>query len=155
MITGEQKPDSGVIRLGDTVKLAYVEQSREILDPNKTIWESISGGSDLVQLGNRSMNSRAYVAQFNFSGTDQQKKLGVLSGGERNRVHLAMMLLAGANLLLLDEPTNDLDVNTMRALEEGWGISRKRHGGEPRQVVPRQNSDTHPRLRGGEQRPLV
>ncbi len=117
MITGQEQPDSGTIRIGETVKLAYVDQSRE-LDPNKTIWEEISGGSDLVELGKRQVNSRAYVARFNFSGTDQQKKVGMLSGGERNRVHLAKMLKEGENVLLLDEPTNDLDVNTMRALEE-------------------------------------
>jgi sulfate-transporting ATPase len=117
MITGQEQPDSGTIRIGETVKLAYVDQSRE-LDPNKTIWEEISGGSDLVELGKRQVNSRAYVARFNFSGTDQQKKVGMLSGGERNRVHLAKMLKEVANVLLLDEPTNDLDVNTMRALEE-------------------------------------
>ncbi len=117
MITGQEQPDSGTIRIGETVRLAYVDQSRE-LDPNKTIWEEISGGSDLVELGKRQVNSRAYVARFNFSGTDQQKKVGMLSGGERNRVHLAKMLKEGENVLLLDEPTNDLDVNTMRALEE-------------------------------------
>ena len=117
MITGQEHPDGGTIRIGETVKLAYVDQSRE-LDPNKTIWEEISGGSDLVELGKRQVNSRAYVARFNFSGTDQQKKVGMLSGGERNRVHLAKMLKEGENVLLLDEPTNDLDVNTMRALEE-------------------------------------
>jgi ATPase subunit of ABC transporter with duplicated ATPase domains len=117
MITGQEQPDSGIIRIGETVRLAYVDQSRE-LDPNKTIWEEISGGSDLVELGKRQVNSRAYVARFNFSGTDQQKKVGMLSGGERNRVHLAKMLKEGENVLLLDEPTNDLDVNTMRALEE-------------------------------------
>src|SRR5207302_5175711 len=102
----------------ETAKLAYVDQSREALDPNKTIWEEISDGLDVVELGNRQVNSRAYVARFNFSGTDQQKKIGTLSGGERNRVHLAKMLKEGANVLLLDEPTNDLDVNTLRALEE-------------------------------------
>ncbi len=118
MITGQEKPDSGTIRIGETVKLAYVDQSRDVLDPNKTIWEMISDGQDIIQLGNREMNSRAYVSRFNFSGTDQQKKVGQLSGGERNRVHLARMLKEGANVLLLDEPTNDLDVNTMRALEE-------------------------------------
>jgi ATP-binding cassette ChvD family protein len=118
MITGEEKSDSGTIKVGDTVKLAYVDQSREILNPDKTIWEMISGGEDIIQLGSKQVNSRAYVAQFNFSGSDQQKKVGVLSGGERNRVQLALMLKAGANVLLLDEPTNDLDVNTMRALEE-------------------------------------
>ena len=118
MIVGQEKPDSGTIRIGETVKLAYVDQSRDVLDPNKTIWEVISGGEDTVQLGNRQVNSRAYVARFNFSGTDQQKKVGMLSGGERNRVHLARMLKEGANVLLLDEPTNDLDVNTLRALEE-------------------------------------
>jgi ATP-binding cassette ChvD family protein len=118
LITGQEKPDSGFLKVGDTVKLAYVDQSRDILDPNKSIWEMISGGEDLIQLGKKEVNSRAYVAQFNFSGADQQKKVGVLSGGERNRVHLALMLKAGANVLLLDEPTNDLDVNTMRALEE-------------------------------------
>lgn len=117
MITGDEKPDNGIIILGDTVKLAYVDQNRP-LDPQKTIWQEISGGDDLIMLGNRELNSRAYVARFNFSGTDQQKPTGVLSGGERNRVHLAKVLRAGANVLLLDEPTNDLDVNTLRALEE-------------------------------------
>jgi sulfate-transporting ATPase len=118
MITGQEKPDSGTIRIADTVKLAYVDQSRDVLDPNKTIWETISEGRDIILLGNREMNSRAYVSRFNFSGTDQQKKVSQISGGERNRVHLARMLKEGANVLLLDEPTNDLDVNTMRALEE-------------------------------------
>ncbi len=118
MITGQEQPDSGTIRIGETVVLAYVDQSRDALDADKTIWEEISGGADVVQLGAREVNSRAYVARFNFSGTDQQKKVGMLSGGERNRVHLARMLKSGANVLLLDEPTNDLDVNTMRALEE-------------------------------------
>jgi sulfate-transporting ATPase len=117
MITGQEKPDSGTIRIGDTVKLAYVDQNRP-LDPAKSIWQEISGGEDLITLGNREVNSRAYVARFNFSGTDQQKPVGLLSGGERNRVHLAKVLREGANVLLLDEPTNDLDVNTLRALEE-------------------------------------
>lgn len=117
MISGEETPDAGSIRLGGTVKLAYVEQSRE-LDPDKTIYEAISDGKDTIELGNWSVNSRAYAARFNFSGTDQQKKVSLLSGGERNRVHLAKMLKEGANVILLDEPTNDLDVNTMRALEE-------------------------------------
>jgi len=118
MIVGQEKPDSGAIRTGETVKLAYVDQSRDVLDPNKTIWEMITDGQDTLQLGSRQVNSRAYVARFNFSGTDQQKKVGTLSGGERNRIHLARMLKEEANVLLLDEPTNDLDVNTMRALEE-------------------------------------
>src|SRR6266536_988207 len=117
MITKQEKPDSGTIRIGETVELAYVDQSRT-LDPNKSIWEEISGGADLLMLGKREVNSRAYVGRFNFSGSDQQKKVGMLSGGERNRVHLAKMLKEGANVLLLDEPTNDLDVNTLRALEE-------------------------------------
>jgi len=117
MILGEENPDGGTIRIGETVKLAYIDQNRP-LDPNKTIFEEITGGLDLVQLGPREMPSRAYVARFNFSGQDQQKKVGILSGGERNRVHLAKMLKEGANVLLLDEPTNDLDVNTLRALEE-------------------------------------
>ena len=118
MITGQEKPDTGTIRIGETVKLGYVDQSRDVLDPNKTIWEVITGGQEQVQLGKLLMNSRAYVSRFNFGGTDQQKKVGVLSGGERNRVHLARILKEEANVLLLDEPTNDLDVNTMRALEE-------------------------------------
>jgi len=117
MIVGEESPDAGTIRLGETVKLAYIDQNRP-LDGDKSIFEEITGGTDIVQLGTREMNSRAYVARFNFSGQDQQKKVGALSGGERNRVHLAKMLKEGANVLLLDEPTNDLDVNTMRALEE-------------------------------------
>ena len=118
MITGQEKPDSGGFRIGETVKLAYVDQSRDILDPDKTIWEVISGGDDTIQLGKRLVNSRAYVARFNFSGADQQKKVSMISGGERNRVHMARMLKEEANVLLLDEPTNDLDVNTLRALEE-------------------------------------
>jgi len=118
MITGKEIPDSGSIRIGETVTLAYVDQTRDDLNPDKTIWEVISDESDTIHLGKREINSRAYVARFNFSGSDQQKKVSTLSGGERNRVHLARMLKEGANVLLLDEPTNDLDVNTMRALEE-------------------------------------
>ena len=118
MITGQETPDSGTIRIGESVKLAYVDQSRDALNPDKTIWEVISEGQEMIQLGSRLVNSRAYVSRFNFSGADQQKKVGLISGGERNRVHLARMLKEGANVLLLDEPTNDLDVNTMRALEE-------------------------------------
>jgi len=118
MITGKEQPDGGSIRIGETVKLAYVDQDRDTLDPARTIWEVISGGQDTIELGRQEVNSRAYVARFNFSGTDQQKKVNMISGGERNRVHLACMLKEGANVLLLDEPTNDLDVNTMRALEE-------------------------------------
>ena len=118
LITGQEKADSGTLRIGETVKLAYVDQSRDQLSPEKTIWEEISGGRDTIALGNREVNFRAYVGRFNFTGTEQQKKVGLLSGGERNRVHLAKMLKEGGNVLLLDEPTNDLDVNTLRALEE-------------------------------------
>jgi ATP-binding cassette ChvD family protein len=119
MIAGQEKPDSGTLRVGETVKLAYVDQSRESLDGKKSVWEEISGGADSIDLGGRSVQSRAYVASFNFKGTDQQKRVGELSGGERNRLHLAKTLKSGANLLLLDEPTNDLDVDTLRALEDG------------------------------------
>ena len=118
MITGQDKPDSGTFSVGPTVKLGYVDQSRETLDPNKTVWEELSGGLDIIKLGNREISSRAYCGSFNFKGADQQKKVGQLSGGERNRVNLAKMLKSGANVLLLDEPTNDLDVDTLRALEE-------------------------------------
>jgi sulfate-transporting ATPase len=118
MITGKEQPTSGSIRIGETVKLAYVDQTRDSLDPDKNIWEAISDGNDIIELGNIQVNSRAYVARFNFTGQDQQKKVGMLSGGERNRVHLARILKDGANVILLDEPTNDLDVNTLRALEE-------------------------------------
>jgi ATP-binding cassette ChvD family protein len=118
IITGQEQPDSGAVRIGETVALGYVDQSRDSLDPTRSIWEEISGGQDSIELGKRQVNSRAYVARFNFSGSDQQKRVGLLSGGERNRVHLAKMLKEQANVLLLDEPTNDLDVNTMRALEE-------------------------------------
>ena len=119
MITGQEKPDSGEIIIGETVDLGYVDQSRDELSANKTIWEEISDGLDIIELGKKQMPSRAYVGQFNFKGTDQQKKIGQLSGGERNRVHLAKMLKKGANVILLDEPTNDLDVDTLRSLEEG------------------------------------
>jgi ATP-binding cassette ChvD family protein len=118
MIVGEERPDDGTIDLGDTVDLAYVDQSRDALDPDKTVWEEISEGYDSIKVGDREMASRAYVAGFNFKGSDQQKKVGTLSGGERNRVHLAKLLRRGGNVLLLDEPTNDLDVDTLRALEE-------------------------------------
>ncbi|MCW5752448.1 MAG: energy-dependent translational throttle protein EttA [Alphaproteobacteria bacterium] len=118
MITGQEKPDSGSLRIGETVKLGYVDQSRDALDANRTVWEEISDGRDVITLGKREVPSRAYCGSFNFRGADQQKKVGQLSGGERNRVHLAKMLKSGANLLLLDEPTNDLDVDTLRALEE-------------------------------------
>jgi energy-dependent translational throttle protein EttA len=117
MLTGQEQPDAGVLRIGDTVQMGYVDQSRDSLDAKKTVWEEISGGLDILELGKRTMQSRAYVGAFNFKGGDQQKKVGQLSGGERNRVHLAKMLKSGANLLLLDEPTNDLDVDTLRALE--------------------------------------
>ena len=119
MITGQEKPDSGEIRLGDTVDLGYVDQSRDELNDNKTVWEEISDGLDMIEIGKNTIPSRAYVGQFNFKGADQQKKVGQLSGGERNRVHLAKMLKKGANVILLDEPTNDLDVDTLRSLEEG------------------------------------
>jgi ATP-binding cassette ChvD family protein len=118
LITGEEKPDEGSIRLGDTVKLAYVDQSRDALNPNDTVWQAISGGLDIIKVGNREIVSRSYVGSFNFKGGDQQKKVGLLSGGERNRVHLAKTLTAGGNVILLDEPTNDLDIETLQNLEE-------------------------------------
>jgi ATP-binding cassette ChvD family protein len=118
MIVGQERPDNGTLRVGETVKLAYVDQSRDALDAKRTVWEEISGGLDLMTVAGRSMQSRAYVASFNFKGTDQQKRVGELSGGERNRLHLAKVLTAGGNVLLLDEPTNDLDVDTLRALED-------------------------------------
>ena len=118
MVTGQDKPDSGTMRIGESVVLGYVDQSRESLDDKKTVWEELSGGLDIIQLGKRTIPSRAYCGSFNFKGADQQKKVGMLSGGERNRLHLAKMLKAGANVLMLDEPTNDLDVDTLRALEE-------------------------------------
>ena len=118
MITGAETPDAGSIAIGESVQLGYVDQSRDALADNKTVWEEISGGNDVIYLGKREINSRGYCSAFNFKGADQQKKVGQLSGGERNRVHLAKMLKSGANVLLLDEPTNDLDVETLRALEE-------------------------------------
>ena len=121
MITGNETPDAGKLTVGDTVKLGYVDQSRDSLDGSKTVWQEISGGEEVIQLGKRSVASRAYVAAFNFKGSDQQKRVGILSGGERNRVHLAKMLKSGANVILLDEPTNDLDVDTLRALEDALG----------------------------------
>ena len=119
LISGEEAADSGTFRIGETVKLGYMEQSRTVLDPEKTVWETVSGGEEVIRLGRQEVNSRAYVARFNFSGNDQQKKVGMLSGGERNRLQLALLLQREANVILLDEPTNDLDVNTLRALEEG------------------------------------
>jgi ATPase subunit of ABC transporter with duplicated ATPase domains len=117
LLTKQAEPDSGEIRIGETVKLGYVDQSRDALDDAKTIWQEISGGLDVIEVGGREINSRAYVSGFNFKGADQQKKVGLLSGGERNRVHLAKTLKSGANVMLLDEPTNDLDVETLQALE--------------------------------------
>ncbi|MCF8328688.1 MAG: ATP-binding cassette domain-containing protein, partial [Bacteroidales bacterium] len=119
MIMGEEEPDSGELKIGDTVDIGYVDQRHADIDPEKTVYEVISGGYDDIQFGDKTINARAYVSRFSFSGADQQKKVGVLSGGERNRLHLAMTLKTQANVLLLDEPTNDIDVNTLRALEEG------------------------------------
>ena len=118
MIIGQEQPDAGALRIGETVKLGYVDQSRDSLNANNNVWQEISGGEDLIYLGKRGVNSRAYVSAFNFKGPDQQKKVGILSGGERNRVHLAKMLKVEHNVILLDEPTNDLDVDTLRALED-------------------------------------
>ncbi len=150
MIVGQEEPDGGRLRLGETVELAYVDQSRDALDPSNTVWEEVSGGQDVIRLGGREeINSRAYVASFNFRGSDQQKPVGQLSGGERNRVHLAKLLAGGGNLMLLDEPTNDLDVDTLRALEEalvGWSGSRAGHLARP--LVPRPHGHPHPGLRG-------
>jgi ATPase subunit of ABC transporter with duplicated ATPase domains len=118
LITGQETPDQGTVRLGETVKLAYVDQSRDALDDKKTVWEEISGGLDIMMVGKKEVNSRAYLGSFNFKGGDQQKKVGLLSGGERNRVHLAKTLVEGGNVILLDEPTNDLDIETLQNLEE-------------------------------------
>jgi ATPase subunit of ABC transporter with duplicated ATPase domains len=118
MILGMEKPDSGEFKIGSTVRIGYADQTHKAIDPEKTVWEVISGGHEFIELGGKQINSRAYVARFNFSGADQGKKCGVLSGGERNRLHLALTLKSEANVLLLDEPTNDIDVNTLRALEE-------------------------------------
>jgi ATPase subunit of ABC transporter with duplicated ATPase domains len=118
LLTGQAKPTQGSLKMGETVKISYVDQSRDALNPDKTVWEEISGGLDVITMGKKEINSRAYCARFNFSGQDQQKRVGSLSGGERNRVHMAKMLQSGGNLLLLDEPSNDLDVNTLRALED-------------------------------------
>ncbi len=132
MLTGQEKPDAGILRIGSTVQMGYVDQSRDALDPNKTVWQEISGGTDIIEFGKTKMNSRAYIGAFAFKGGDQQKKVGQLSGGERNRVHLAKMLKSGANLLLLDEPTNDLDVDTLaRAGIGAGGIRRLRHDHQP------------------------
>ena len=149
MITGQDEPDAGEIRVGETVQLGYVDQSRDTLDAGKTLYEEISGGNEMLYLGKREINARAYCSAFNFKGADQQKKVGVLSGGERNRVHLAKILKSGANVLLLDEPTNDLDVDTLRALEEaledfaGCAVIIT-----PRPLVPRPHRDPHAGLRG-------
>lgn len=150
MLTGQEQPDEGTISLGDTVQLSYVDQSRDALDPNKTVWEEISDGLEVIHLGDAEMNSRAYCGAFNFKGTDQQKKVGLLSGGERNRVHMAKLLRSGGNVLLLDEPTNDLDVETLQALEAAIDdfagsaiiISHDR-------FLPRPALHAYPRLRGG------
>jgi energy-dependent translational throttle protein EttA len=130
--------------VGETVKLAYVDQNRDVLEADKTVFEMISDGHDLIRLGNRDVNARAYLGRFNITGADQQKKVGLLSGGERNRVHLARMLKEGANVLLLDEPTNDLDVNTMRALEDALlNFAGTRPGHQPRPLVPGPHRHTH------------
>ena len=148
MITGQEKPDAGSFKVGETVKLGYVDQSRDTLNPTKTVWEEISGGHDEIDLGRRKMPSRAYCSLFNFRGSDQQKKVGQLSGGERNRVHLAKMLKTRANVILLDEPTNDLDVDTLARARRGAArLPGLRRGYHPRSLVPRSHRDAHPRLR--------
>ena len=149
MIVGDEPVDSGALTLGDTVDFAYVDQSRDALDAEKTVWEEISDGYEHIKVGDREVNSRAYVAGFNFKGSDQQRKVGALSGGERNRVHLAKLLRRGGNVLLLDEPTNDLDVDTLRALEEALlAFPGSRGDHLPRPLVPRSRGDPRARLRG-------
>ena len=149
MITKQERPDSGNISVGHSVQLGYVDQSRDSLNGKATVWEEISGGLDQLQLGKREVNSRAYCGAFNFKGGDQQKKVGQLSGGERNRVHLAKMLKSGANVLLLDEPTNDLDVDTLAGAGGGARrLRRLRRHHQPRPLVPRPHRHPHPRLRG-------
>ncbi len=156
MIVGEEKPDAGALRLGETVQLAYVDQSRDALDANKNVWKEISGGDDVMKVGRRELSSRAYVSSFGFKGPDQQKQVGTLSGGERNRLHLAKLLKSGGNVLLLDEPTNDLDVDTLRALEDALlGVLGLRRGDLARSLVPRPHRDAHPRLRGRQPRRVV
>ena len=147
MLTGTETPDSGSIELGDTVELAYVDQSRDALDDSKTVWEEVSDGQDIIRIGKYEIASRGYVSRFNFKGPDQQKHIGNLSGGERNRVHLAKLLRRGANVLLLDEPTNDLDVETLRALEEAvLNFPGTVLVISPRPLVPRPGCHPHPGL---------
>ena len=157
MIVGQEKPDAGELKVGETVALSYVDQTRDTLAGDRTVWEEISdGGKDIIMVGKREVNSRAYAATFNFRGPDQQKKVKDLSGGERNRLHLAKLLKSGGNLLLLDEPTNDLDVDTLRALEEALrGVRRLRRRHQPRPLVPRPHRDAHPGVRGGQPGRLV
>ena len=144
-----RKPDGGEIRLGPSVKLAYVDQSRQALNDKNTVWQEISGGLDLIKVGNYETSSRGYVGRFNFKGVQQQQMIGELSGGERNRVHLAKVLKAGGNVLLLDEPTNDLDIETLRALEDALvAFPGLRRGHLARSLVPRSHRDAHPGLRG-------
>ena len=148
LLVEQDKPDSGALKIGPTVQLAYVDQSRESLDADQTVYEEITGGVDHLVVGGREIHGRAYVASFNFKGSDQQKRVGDLSGGERNRLHLAKALLMGGNLLLLDEPTNDLDVDTLRARRRARLVRRLRGGGQPRSLVPRPHRDPRARVRG-------
>ena len=156
MLTGQEQPDSGTIKIGDTVELSYVDQGRDDLDPDATVYEEITGGVECSKVGNREIHGRAYVSSFNFKGTDQQKRVGDLSGGERNRVHLAKLLKTGGNVLLLDEPTNDLDVDTLRALEAGARVvPRLRRRDQPRSLVPRPHRHPRARVRGRQPGALV
>ena len=155
MLVGQEQPDEGALKVGPTVEFAYVDQSRESLDADKTVYEEITGGVDLLKVGDREVHGRAYVAGFNFKGSDQQKRVGDLSGGERNRLHLAKALLMGANVLLLDEPTNDLDVDTLRARRGVARVPRLRGGDLPRSVVPRPDRHARARLRGRQRGAVV
>jgi ATPase subunit of ABC transporter with duplicated ATPase domains len=156
LITGAEQPDGGSIKIGETVRLGYVDQSRDALSPDKNVWEEVSGGADVFRLGKHEVSTRAYVGAFNFKGGDQQKKVGQLSGGERNRVHMAKMLQKGGNVLLLDEPTNDLDVETLRALEDALeNFAGCAGGDQPRPLLPRSPCDSHPGVRRRQPRRMV